>query len=173
MTAKEQRHVVITGAMGVGKTTVGRLLAAELVRPFHDSDEAIEQRLGDTGAEIAEREGAAILHQIELEVFLATCRRSVPGVIAPASSVVDDARGREAMVNNLTIWLKAPDHVIATRQARGAHRRVIEPEERVRLGERRRPWLEKVSVVSIETGDLSPAEVVDELTSRLREISAQ
>jgi len=167
--ANEQRHIVVTGAMGVGKTTVGRLLASKLELPFHDSDVAIEARLGDTGAKIARREGVAMLHRIELDVFLEMCRRSAPGVIAPASSVVDSHQGREAMAENLTIWLKAPDAVIASRQARGAHRRVIGPEERASLRERRRPLLEAVSTISIETGDISPSEVVDELTARLGE----
>ena len=171
MIAAEQRHIVVTGAMGVGKTTVGRLLAAKLELAFHDSDVAIEARLGDTGAEIARREGVTMLHRIELEVFLEMCRRSAPGVIAPASSVVDSRRGRKAMAGNLTIWLKAPDAVIASRQARGDHRRVVGAEERARLTERRRPSQEAVSTISIETGDISPSEVVDELTATLRETS--
>ena len=90
-------------------------------------------------------------------------------MIAPASSVVDSHQGREAMAGNLTIWLKAPDAVIASRQARGDHRRVVGPKERASLRERRRPLLEAVSTIAVETGDISPGEVVDELTARLGE----
>ena len=38
--------IVLVGFMGAGKTTVGRLLAAELGLPFADSDQVIEQRAG-------------------------------------------------------------------------------------------------------------------------------
>jgi shikimate kinase len=62
-------HIVVTGAMGVGKTTVGRLLAAELGLPFLDSDDYLEMEVGDSGAVIAAQEGVAGLHEVELEVF--------------------------------------------------------------------------------------------------------
>jgi len=40
------RHVALAGFMGVGKTSVGRLLAAELGRPFVDTDPAAEAIAG-------------------------------------------------------------------------------------------------------------------------------
>jgi shikimate kinase len=36
--------IILVGFMGAGKTTIGRLLAAELGLPFVDSDQVIEQR---------------------------------------------------------------------------------------------------------------------------------
>ncbi len=38
-----QGHILLTGFMGSGKTTIGKMLAQELNRPFHDLDEVIEQ----------------------------------------------------------------------------------------------------------------------------------
>lgn len=66
-------HLVIVGAMGVGKTSVGRLLAERLGLPFLDSDVILEAWTGETGAEIAERDGVGRLHVLELEVFLDAC----------------------------------------------------------------------------------------------------
>ena len=40
------RNVVLTGFMGTGKTTVGRLLATELGFAYVDTDEVIEARFG-------------------------------------------------------------------------------------------------------------------------------
>ncbi len=40
------RHVALAGFMGVGKTSVGRLLAAELGRPFVDTDPEAEAIAG-------------------------------------------------------------------------------------------------------------------------------
>ena len=44
--------IILTGFMGVGKTTVGRILANKLGVPFVDMDFYIEARRGQTIAEI-------------------------------------------------------------------------------------------------------------------------
>lgn len=163
----DDRHIVITGAMGVGKTTIGRLLAEELDLPFLDSDERLEVREGENGAEIAIRHGVARLHELELDIFLDMCRGSERSVIAPASSVVDHREGRTAMVENLTIWLRATDRIVTLRQGSGDHRRPISAEERAALRARRRPHLQAVSELEIETSSSTPGEVVDDILRRL------
>jgi shikimate kinase len=42
------RPITLAGFMGVGKTTVGRLLAAALERPFYDTDDYVEAATGRT-----------------------------------------------------------------------------------------------------------------------------
>jgi shikimate kinase/3-dehydroquinate synthase len=53
------RHVFLTGFMATGKSTVGRLLAARVRRPFLDLDDAIEAAAGRSVAEIFDLEGEA------------------------------------------------------------------------------------------------------------------
>ena len=38
-----QGHILLAGFMGSGKTTIGKMVAKEINRPFHDLDEVIEQ----------------------------------------------------------------------------------------------------------------------------------
>lgn len=161
------RHIVITGAMGVGKTTVGRLLAEVLDLPFLDSDEGLESRTGETGAEIVAHADVSTLHDLEIEVFLDMCRVGERSVIAPASSVVDQPEGRDAMSQNLTVWLTASDEVLAARQSSDGHRRPMGAKERARLRERRAPHLEAVSSMRVDTTLATPAEVVAEIIDRL------
>ncbi len=56
------RHVVITGLMGAGKTSVGRRVADRLGRPWRDSDVDIEAAIGATVRELRDREGVDAMH---------------------------------------------------------------------------------------------------------------
>jgi shikimate kinase len=60
-------NVVLTGFMGTGKTTVGRLLADLLGYEFVDTDEVIERRYGPIDTLFAER-GEDAFRAIEREV---------------------------------------------------------------------------------------------------------
>lgn len=163
----DTRHIVITGAMGVGKTTVGRLLAEELDLPFLDSDEVLESRTGKVGADIAFEEGVERLHELELAAFLEMRETEERSVISPASSVVDHREGRNAMAENITVWLTAPDQVVLLRQRSGDHRRPMGGEEKAGLRARRAPHLEAVSMFAVEAGSATPKEVVEEIIGRL------
>lgn len=61
-----QMDVILTGFMGVGKSTVGRLLAERLNRPFIDTDAAIEAADGRTIAEIFEQDGEPAFREREI-----------------------------------------------------------------------------------------------------------
>ena len=61
------RNLVLTGFMGTGKTTVGRILADRLGYGFVDTDEVIESRAGPI-PEIFEREGEPGFREMERAV---------------------------------------------------------------------------------------------------------
>jgi shikimate kinase len=50
--SSRQRTIVLVGLMGVGKTTIGRRLAARLDLPFADADAEIEAAAGLSVASI-------------------------------------------------------------------------------------------------------------------------
>ncbi|MBN1994824.1 MAG: shikimate kinase [Anaerolineae bacterium] len=62
---KELPNIILTGFMGVGKSTIGRLVAAELGRDFVDMDHLIEEREGRTINQIFADEGEAYFRQLE------------------------------------------------------------------------------------------------------------
>ena len=61
--------IVLVGFMGAGKTTVGRLLAANLGIPFTDSDHVIEGRAGKPVPRIFSDDGEPAFRQLEHEVI--------------------------------------------------------------------------------------------------------
>jgi len=95
-------NVVLTGFMGTGKSTVGRLLADRLERSFVDIDEQIVARAGCSIPEIFAERGEVGFRRLEGEVC-----RDVAGrgglVIATGGGALLDAEVREAMEATGTI----------------------------------------------------------------------
>jgi shikimate kinase len=156
--------------MGVGKTTIGRELAAHLGRQLLDSDSALEAGYGMTGGEIASSRGVRRLHAVELEMLIEMIESPLPAVIAPAASVVDADEGREILSENLTIWLDAPGEVLAKRRDRDdSHRRQVDGHEVMLLERRRRPLWQDVATLRIDTSAPLP-DVVDEVLSEVHRL---
>lgn len=155
--------------MGVGKTSVGAELARQLDRPFYDSDDEIRDRQGKTSGELAGEQGLLALHELELRTFLDLTRRSTPGVIASAASVVDFDDGRELLARCITIRLTAGHDELVRRMQRGDHRRDVGEEEFAELNRKRSPHLAETAVASVDTTEMSVAEVARTIISRHRD----
>lgn len=126
-----RRHVVLVGLPGSGKTTVGRLAAAELGAPFLDLDEAIERRVGKSVARIFEEDGEAAFRALEIQVG-ATSLDGPPKVIATGGGFVADAAARAtARSAGLLVYLATPPHEAARRLGGAAGRPLLEGGELV------------------------------------------
>ena len=64
-----KENIVLTGMPGSGKTTVGKLLANKLGRPYYDTDDRITEVTGKTPAQIISDQGEAAFRDIESEVI--------------------------------------------------------------------------------------------------------
>lgn len=152
-----RRHVVLVGAMGVGKTTVGRRVARELQRPFADADEQLELRAGRTIPVIFRDDGEEAFRRLESDVLDDLLARPHPLVVAAGGGVVTrtenrDLLGRRAFV----VWLRASAAFLAAR-ADPTHRPLLaqDPDPAValqRLIAERAPLYEEVAdaVVDVE-----------------------
>ncbi|MBZ4665937.1 shikimate kinase [Mahella sp.] len=68
-------NIYLTGFMGTGKTTAGKLLAEELNMDFVDTDEFIEQRMGMTVPGIFRIYGEAFFRQLEQNALISAAGR--------------------------------------------------------------------------------------------------
>lgn len=64
-TSAELPNLILTGFMGTGKSSVGRLLARSWRRPFIDTDREIEKRSGRKIKEIFATDGEAAFRRLE------------------------------------------------------------------------------------------------------------
>ncbi len=150
----------MVGQMGVGKTTVGRLVADRLSLPFYDGDAEIEKLTGKTSREIAVSEGVPALHALELSVLLSALEQA-PAVIAAAASVVDSGTGRDAIGPATCVWIdRIPD--LAARPG-ADHRRRVGADEHL---ERRRPVYRDLADLVL-AGPGSPEEFADRVVGYL------
>ncbi len=101
------RPVTLVGLMGVGKTTVGRRLAARLGMAFMDADAEIEIASGMSVSEIFERFGEAHFRDGERRV-IARLVDGAPKVVATGGGAFIQPDTRAAILkNSLAVWLDA------------------------------------------------------------------
>lgn len=75
-------HIVLIGFMGSGKSTIGKLLATRMERPFVDMDELIVQKEGKSIAKIFEEDGEEYFRTVESNVLNDCLASSIPSIIS-------------------------------------------------------------------------------------------
>jgi shikimate kinase len=103
-----ERHVVLIGLPGAGKTNAGRKLAKVLERPFADADEQLELAIGSTIPRLFRERGEAELRRLEGKLLADLVSRSGPLVVSAAggTEIGDDLRALLAS-SAVVVWFRA------------------------------------------------------------------
>ena len=144
--ALERRSIVLVGMMGVGKSSVGRRLAARLSIPFVDADSEIEDAAKMTIPEIFARHGEAYFRSGEARV-LARLLESGPQVLATGGGAFMNEETRALIkLKGVSVWLHADFDVLLRRTSkRRSDRPLLQTEDpgetlRALLAERERTY---------------------------------
>jgi shikimate kinase len=168
------RHIVFVGAMGTGKTTIGRPVAAALGRAFVDNDELLERTTGSTAAELAARDGADALHRVEATTVLDALHAQPPAVIAAAASTIEDAAVRSALRDVAWVaWLRADPATLVARMP-GSTARPFAGADPDRLvteqAQRRDGRFAEVADAEFRTDREAPDQVVSDVLGAIRRV---
>lgn len=170
------RAVVLTGFMGAGKTTVGRLLAEELGWGFRDLDVEIERDSGMTIAEIFRQHGEIEFRAREMQA-LARMLDGERMVLALGGGAIESAGTRERLAaapDICTVFLSAPLEALVQRcleQPGAAERPVLADRERLHARfTSRLPYYEQAHL-RLETGGLTPLEAAQAIARLLNQRS--
>jgi shikimate kinase len=167
-------RIVLTGFMGSGKTTAGRILAERLGWLFLDLDHEIERREGRSVPEIFAERGEAQFRRAEaaaLAVLLG--RRNV--VLALGGGAPEELGNRlllEQTPHTAVVYLAAPFDRLVERcraQVNSTERPVLANLElAAKRFETRRRIYERIASHSVETSHLDVEETVDAVLASLR-----
>jgi shikimate kinase len=158
--------VVIVGAPGSGKSTVGALLAEQLGTTFADVDAVIEAEAGKSIAEIIAEDGEAafrVLEEVATKRLLAN-----PGVLSLGGGAVLSAATRAELLGQRVVWLQVSVPVAMKRVGIDKARPLLFGNVRgrlIKLLNERIPLYAEVATALVDTNERTPAEVVASIVS--------
>ncbi|MBD08668.1 MAG: shikimate kinase AroK [Gammaproteobacteria bacterium] len=166
-------NVFLVGAMGSGKTSVGRQLARELGMDFIDSDEEIEKCTGVDIRFIFEKEGESLFRERE-KAIISNLTQMENLVLATGGGSILDAKNRQLLnTNGIVVYLETSvkQQLLRTQKSKTRPLLVGENPEAVltRLMASRGPLYEQVAHFSVNTEKKRLAVVVNEIKKKLLE----
>jgi shikimate kinase len=165
-------NIVLIGMRGSGKTTVGKLLAERLLKPFYDLDSILAAKEGMPIAEVIQKNGWEYFRDKESEI--------TEGISGPANAVISTGGGvilREKNIlalkkNGIFIYLKTTIETMLQRIGENTTRPpltnqpVINDEIKQVLFERE-PLYQKIANITIETDNKTVQEIVNEIMKQI------
>ena len=167
--------VALIGFMGTGKTTIGRLLAIKLGKPYQfiEMDQIIEKMAGKTLQEIFSQDGEVSFRKFERIACLKISKLENYVISCGGGAVLDKKNIRNLQKNSYIILLKATTMEIYNRVLKeGINIRPlinkVNPEEEIeKLYTIRSHIYESAADLEVDTTDKDLDNIVDEIIEKL------
>lgn len=129
-----KKNLVLIGMMGVGKSTIGKILADKIKFEFIDTDYEIEKNENSTIRKIFELKGEEYFRKVEEKLVLQKLKLNNYVMALGGGSFLNPNIRKNVLKNNLSFWLDWDDNILIDRIFRS----------------KKRPKLEKLSKKEIE-----------------------
>ena len=161
--------IVIVGAPGAGKSTVGRRLARRWGVSFRDSDQMVEAEAGKSVADIFVDEGEASFRARERDV-IAKALDDPDGVLSLGGGAVLDESTRARLEQAPCVWLRVGVGEAAKRVGLNTSRPLLLGNVRgtlMALLDERTPLYEEVATWTVDTDGRTVDEVVETVAAQV------
>ncbi|GAB4333373.1 MAG: shikimate kinase AroL [Desulfobulbaceae bacterium] len=164
-------RIVLTGFRATGKTRVGELLAARLGFRFVDTDSELTDRMGCSVAQFVRERGWKDFRKLEQELLARLAAMHGVVIATGGGAVMHREEWKQLRKGGLVVWLRADSGVIRERLAFDPVSAAQRPpltggnslEEIERVLAEREPLYREGSDIVIDTGGLSPEEIVERI----------
>jgi len=168
-----ERHLVLVGLMGTGKTTVGLRCAELLDRPFLDTDELVVASAGIPFDDIWAAEGEQGFRSRERVAVADATASPTPLVISCGGGTVLDAENRRALrARGVVVLLTASSAALASRLADDDSRPLLIGADKTatleRLSALRQPAYEAAAHFEVDTEQRSVDDVAAAVVEEYR-----
>ncbi|SFT62128.1 shikimate kinase AroK [Halomonas saccharevitans] len=164
-------NLILIGPMGAGKSTIGRLLAAELSREFYDSDHEIQARCGADIPWIFDVEGEAGFRDRESQMIRELTHYENVVIATGGGAVLREENRRVLRESGTVIYLLTTVEQQLRRTAKDRNRPLLQrPDKEAVLRDMfalRDPLYRATADVVIRTDRRGPRAVVNEIVRRV------
>ena len=164
-------NIALYGFMGVGKTTVGTLLAKQLGYGFVDMDVEIEKNTGMPISEIFRIKGEAKFRELESQLVDELSQKDGLVIACGGGVVADAAKAEKLRATSRMVYLTASLDEIVRRTSVDNNRPlldVFDPVETAsKLLAKREPVYMKYAEITVDTTGKTPEKVVSTILEAL------
>ncbi len=165
------KNIILTGFMGVGKTSVGTRLAKDLGYIFVDTDTLIEADQKTTITEIFARSGEPYFRDVEAMIIREVMGRESQVVSTGGGAVIRDENRASFKRAGFVVCLTARPEVIFERIKHETHRPLLQtPDPRAKIKELldSRAKFYAQADITIDTSEKSVDAVISEIKERIK-----
>jgi shikimate kinase len=166
--------VILIGAPGAGKTTVGTMLAARLGVPFTDTDAVVEAVAGKPVSDIFISDGEPEFRRLERAAVSATL--TVEGVVGLGGGAVMDESTQAELAGRAVVYLETGFAELAKRVGLDRARPLLigtNPRAQLKsLLEQRLPVYGRLAWLTVSTDGREPADIAAEIAGRAAAVMA-
>lgn len=127
------RPIVLVGMMGVGKTSIGKRLAARLGCEFVDADDEIERAAGMPIAEIFAKFGEPYFRDGERRVVARLIDGNLKVIATGGGAFINESTRALILKRAISIWLDADITILADRVSRRNNRPLLKDRDPVEV----------------------------------------